>query len=82
MPDRSEFNTPGTEVATNVVRTENGYRPFNSLVDIGFAKLVQGQPTGMFFGKDILGNARQFASVFEVGGADTGMYELWSASPR
>jgi len=63
-PDRSEFNTKGTEQALNVIRTSNGFRPFPGLADTGFAALPDGQPTGLFFGKDINGNARQFATVF------------------
>lgn len=76
LPDRSEFNTPGIETATNVIRTSNGYRPFASLQEISFAGLPLGQPTGFFFGKDALGNARMFAAIFNEDGTDTGLYEL------
>ena len=74
-PDRSEFNTKGTEQALNVIRTSNGYRPFDGLADTGFAPLPDGQPTGLFFGKDVDGNARQFAAVFNDD-FSTGIYEL------
>ncbi len=74
-PDRSEFNTKGTEQALNVIRTKNGYRPFPGLADAGFAALVSGQPTGLFNAKDTSGIARQFAAVFNEA-VDTGIYEL------
>lgn len=66
-PDRSEFNTEGTERVENVIRTANGYRPFPGLTPLNASAtspfLPAGRPVGLIGGKDITGFARQFAFV-------------------
>lgn len=76
-PDRSDFNTEGTEQALNVIRTSNGYRPFSSLEYFSSSDdLPAGIPVGFFWARDDVTQLAVQWAVIDDSEGNGGVYEL------